>query len=149
MLEYLSLLGYTIKRNNPFKQRFLGVLDETGIKLEKITQFLKLNSNALSQEEIQGYERYISSLTFLIIKENSEISIYLVKTILKKIKIFVILNKMKLHTENQRKTDIIFHICKNLRNELIMNKGIFNQENQYCCALYKLMKYEDMLRPVF
>ena len=141
------MLGIAINQEHPVKDRFLGILDETDAKIQKFSQVLKLNSESLSLPEIQCYERCISNLVLLLLSESSDVSLFLLKSILKEIKIFVHSNKAESYPKDQHKTDIIYHICKNLRNELILNKRYFILRNEYWIILYKIMRYEAILKP--
>ena len=146
ILECLNLLGVKIHDDNQIKHRFLGVLEETSAKITKITQKLYLNENSVSVLEIECYERYISSLSHMLIKENTTTVLYFLQIILRRIK-FSARNCMCVkNNKTYRKALILIEICKKLRKDLICNRLQFQREKVYWVTLYKILKYEDIFR---
>ena len=139
-------MGVKIHDDNQVKHRFLGVLEETSAKIAKITQKLYLNENSVSMHEIECYERYIASLSQVLIRENTATVLYFLKIILKRIK-FSARNCLRARTnKTYRKALILIEICKKLRKDLIHNRLQFQRENDYWITLYKILKYEDIFR---
>ncbi|OMJ67043.1 hypothetical protein SteCoe_35895 [Stentor coeruleus] len=88
LLKCLENLGIHSNTKLDIQGTYLGVLEEVSIKIRKVTENFNGFNESTSVNEIQCYERYLLSLSLLVIKENAGYIIHLLKLLQKRIKFY-------------------------------------------------------------
>lgn len=145
LVDCLTSIGIKIQETNPVYQKFLGTLEETMAKIRKTAEITNSACESLSSSEIQCYERYIQSLTFLLIKENTETAFYLLRIVQRKMRLYLLFSKTKLREKTTNRLLTILKVCKRIRSDLQKNKNIIKDNKKHLLTLYRIFKYEDLL----
>jgi uncharacterized protein YfkK (UPF0435 family) len=144
--ECLEDLGIKIPSEDTIHQVFLGVLDETSFKIQKIAKIISMKADIMSSTELQSYERYLSSLTILLLEKNTATVLYLLKIIQKKLKVLAHSILKEFNVDASTQAEKIFLVCKKLRISMVSQKKDFWIDKKYWIVLYRIMRYEKIFK---
>lgn len=146
LLKCLEILGVHLHIKSDIQGAYLGVLEEVSIKIEKMTQNFNGFNETTDALEIQCYERYLSSLSLLIVRENTSYIMHLLKLLQKKIRFYVKSCCHRINKKNYDKIISIIQICKRIENDMRYKKIFFGENHDFWIILYRIIKYENILR---
>lgn len=146
VLDWLSATGVRLRENNKVKQRFVGVLDETSLKMQKVMKKLVCEADDLNPQELVCYERHISSLSYLLVRENMNFIFYLLKKLMARLKFSAKACLRKNSTKQYKNALVLIGVCKKLRIDLLNINVNYEKRPEYLMRVYKLLKYENIFR---
>ncbi|OMJ94137.1 hypothetical protein SteCoe_2775 [Stentor coeruleus] len=146
LLKCLETLGIHLNTKSDIQGSYLGVLEEVSIKIQKVSRNLNGFNETTSAIEIQCYERYLSSLSLLIIRENTSYVMHLLRLLQKRIKFYAKFCCHRISKENYEKIIGIIKICKRIENDMRHKKSYFGENHDFWILLYRIIKYENILR---
>lgn len=146
LTDCLGHLGASLHKSPTLHRPFLNALEETSAKIQKIHQSLSTINDSTSSAEIQCYERYVSSISSILIKENIALVMNLLQILQQKIKLYAKTTYNSTSQKHHEKHVKIIQICKRIENDMSLKKPYLSMDQEFWRILYRIIKYEQILR---
>ncbi|OMJ81118.1 hypothetical protein SteCoe_18480 [Stentor coeruleus] len=146
LIDCLGHLGAPLHKSTTLHRPFLNTLEETSAKIQRLQQTLSSLTDSTSSAEIQCYERYVSSISNNIIKENTTLVMNLLKILQQKIKSYAKTAYNSTPESHNEKLVKVIQICKRIENDMSIKKTYLSMDEEFWRILYRIIKYEQILR---